>query len=379
MRKSIAIIIALTYTYTSFAINNFEGLNIYCPQEKDIYMCEPTAVPPPMNFEDFDATNSSKIHFEVKETLSTFKKYIVTKYDYIFKDGKGNETSCSQKYYIPNETVQPPTLNKTINICQSNPFTLIDKPYEDNYYFYSDQKGEVGKLVSSCQNSDVWCLASDLGLSTSKTGTYTFWVTNVIKDRSSEEKSGFWCESEPVLITMKVNSKPTAMLKKDPITMEMGQFVNLMDMVEENKSGSWKGEDIFSFKSVTDHQFFYYFPRKTGLHKLYYTVDNEACKSTYTMVIEVFSPRKSAALTNDNFTVFPNPAKGAVFVNLSNSIDVEHSISVFDVSGKKQLSIDATDVKNNIFELNVNHLPQGIYVVEVRNPFSVSSKKLMIE
>ena len=86
--------------------------------------------------------------------------------------------------------------------------------------------------------------------------------------------------------------------------------MNLMDMVEGNTDGVWKGSNIFSFKSITKHQFFYFFPRKTGLHKLYYTVENGACKNTYTMVIEVFSPRKSAdGLNVDDFTVFPNPIR----------------------------------------------------------------------
>jgi len=382
MRRSIAIITILIYAFTctfnSNAIGNSEEMSISCPQEKNIYMCEPTTVPPPMKIEDFSVGN--EVFFDIKKTSSTFKKYAVTQYDYTFKDIKGNQTSCSQKYFIPKETIDKPTLNKTINICQSNPFTLIDKPYEDNYYFYADYKGSVGKLVSSCENSDIWCLASDLGLNTTKTGTHKFWVTNVVKEQSKAGKQGYWCESEPVLVTMKVSAKPSAVLKTDPITMEMGEFMNLMDMVEENHSGSWKGENIFSFKSVTDEQYFYYFPRKTGLHKLFYTVDNGACKTTYTMVIEVFSPRMSAdGLNKDNFTLFPNPTSGSAFVNLSNSLDVEHTISVFDLSGKKHFSLTANDVNNSMFELEVDHLSKGMYIVEVRNSFKVSSKKLMVE
>jgi len=385
MRRSVAIFTILIYAFTcannAHANGNYEALNISCPEEKNVYMCEPLAEPVPMKFEDFNAISADEISFEINESLSNFKKYKVTQYEYIFKDAYGNEIICIQKYYIPNEDIQPPSLSKTINICQNNSFTLIDKPYEDNYIFYEDNKGNIGKQVSSCENSDIWCLASDLGLNTSKSGTYTFWVTNVLKERSSsiEDKAGFWCESEPVLITMEVNSKPTAVLKKDLVTMKMGEFLNLMDMVEENKEGVWKGNDIISFKSITDHQHFYYFPLKSGLHKLYYMVDNDACKSTYTMLIEVFSARKSADVTIDDFTVFPNPSKGNVFVNLSNSLDVEHTISVFDIAGKKQINLSVSDVKNTIFDLDLTHLSKGVYLVEVRNPFNVSTKKLMLE
>lgn len=383
MRSSIAIVTILIYAFTC-AINAFayEALNISCPEEKVFYMCEPTAVPAPMKFEDFNAVSVNDVSFGINESISNFRKYKVTEYEYTFKDVYGNEIICFQKYYIPNEEIQPPSLERKINICQSNSFMLIDKPYQDNYLFYEDKKGSVGKLLSSCQNSDVWCLASDLGLNTAKAGTHTFWVTNVLKERSSsiEDKVGFWCESEPVSITIEVAAKPTAVLKKDPVTMKMGEFLNLMDMVEENEDGIWKGNDIISFKSVTDHQFYYYFPLKSGLHKLYYMVDNGSCNSTYTMLIEVVNARESAnALSIDNFTVFPNPSKGTVFVNLSNSLDVEHTISIFDIAGKKQFSQSVSDVKNTIFDLDLTHLTKGVYLVEVRNPFNVSTKKLMLD
>ncbi len=373
-------ILMCTIAFSNAVASNYVELNINCPVEKDIYMCEPVTVPPPMKIEDFNVIRNNEVAFQVKETRSQFRKYTVTQYDYIFTDAQGNEANCTQKYYIPDSSINPPTLSKTINLCQNNPWSLIEKPIKDDYNFYADYKGSMGKLVSTCESSDIWCLAINLGVNTTKTGTYKFWVTNVLKEKYSLGNPGFVCESEPVLITMKVNPKPSAVLKKDPIIMEMGEFMNLMDMVEDNKGGVWKGSDIFSFKSVSDDQYFYYFPRKTGLHKLYYTVDNGACKNTYTMVIEVFSPRKSAdALNVDDFTVFPNPTSGNAFVNLSNSIDVAHTISVYDVFGKQHIHLSVNDVKNSIFELDVNHLPNGIYMVEVRNPFSHSSKKLMIE
>ena len=74
------------------------------------------------------------------------------------------------------------------------------------------------------------------------------------------------------------------------------------------------------------------------------------------------------------FTVFPNPTKSTAFVNLSNSLDVEHSITVFDVAGKKHLYQTANNVKNNLFQLELGHLAKGVYIVEVRNAFSLSSK-----
>jgi len=391
MRKSIAIIVILMYAFAQ--VNAYTETNysyesstaqVDCPEDEYIYMCEPTAVPPPMNEEEFygaaaESSGSERI-FNVTSTTSQYSQFKKTTYEYSYTDADGNIINCWQHYYIPDNTIEKPAIIETLNICQNAQWTLIDKPYEDNYYFYTDNRGEVGEFMSSCENTDVWCLADNLNINTSKTGTHNFWVKKVVKEsETTQANPGYWCESEATLLTIKVNAKPSAVLKESTMAMEMGEFMNLMNMVEENHTGVWKGKDILGFKSVTGQQFFYYFPRKTGLNKIYYTVGNGTCRKTYTLTTEVLSPRKKADSFLDELIVFPNPASNKVFVNLSNSIDEVHTISLFDISGKLHASLPANDVKNNIFELDLSQLSKGIYIVEMRNSVGYSSKKLVVE
>lgn len=390
MRKSIAIIAILMYAFTE--VNAFEerncsyestALQIDCPEDEYVYMCEPISVPPPRNEEDFygsSADSSSEMTFNVVSTTAQYAQFKKTTYEYSFTDADGNVVNCWQHYYIPDSQIEKPTISETLNICQNAQWTLIDKPYEDNYYFYTDNRGEIGELMSSCENTDVWCLADNLNINTSKTGTHKYWVKKVVKESSTTASNpGYWCESEAALLTIKVNAKPSAVLKESTMAMEMGDFMNLMNMVEDNHSGAWKGKDILGFKSITGQQFFYYFPRKTGLNKLYYTVKNGDCQKTYTLTTVVLSPRLKAETELDDLIVFPNPSTDKVFVNLSNSVDETHTISVFDISGKRHINMIADNVKNTIFELDVNLLPKGVYIVEMRNAVNHSSKKLVVE
>jgi len=388
MRKSIAIIAILLYAFAE--VNAYAekdcsyestSIQVDCPEDEYIYMCEPSAVPPPMNEADFYGSDSSnEMTFNVVSTTSQYSQFKKTTYEYSFTDADGNISNCWQHYYIPDHTIEKPEITESLNICQNAQWTLIDKPYEDNYYFYADNRGEVGDFMSSCENTDVWCLADNLNINTSKTGTHNFWVKKVVKESStSETDQGYWCESDAVLLTIKVSAKPSAVLKESTMAMEMGDFMNLMSMVEDNHTGVWKGKDILGFKSITGQQFFYYFPRKTGLNKIYYTVSNGTCKKTYTLTTEVLSPRKIADSMLEDLIVFPNPSSDKVFVNLSNSIDESHTISVFDISGKRHINMVADDVRNTIFELDVNQLLKGVYIVEMRNSIMSSSKKLIVE
>lgn len=362
-----------------------EKPEVNCPQE-ETYLCDPIPPPPPLNFEDFEVIDNTtpvdEIGFSVNDVVSRFNQYTIYTYTYYFWDEYGNRTRCSEKFYIPDDTIRPPVINSTLNICQGEESSVLQKPFNDNYLFYTDNNGSVGEFIESCEYNNLLCYGEQLGINTAVAGTYKFWVSKVVRDRFYflwENKPYFSCESEPVQFTLNINPTPTAVLKDEIPSIRLGQYYNLMDMVEENHNGYWTGQNILSFNS-TSGQNFYFFPRKTGLNKVFYNIENGDCTETYTMVIEVQSLRlaENANLSHP-LLVFPNPTHGKVYVNLSNSIDVEHSIEVFDINGKLHYAQNVNDVKNRLFEMDLNHLPKGVYVVEMRNELYSDFEKLVIE
>lgn len=357
---------------------------VACPQA-NIYFCEPTEIPQPLTLKDFEVedniTLADEINFSFTSNISHFNQYTIYAYNYYFSDNDGNSTNCWQWHYMPDDTIVPPTFDSSINICHGAESSVLLKPFEDNYLFYIDNNGTVGEFVGSCENSNILCFGEHLGISTAKIRTHQFWVSKAIQEQVFfEDKPFYRCESELVSFTLNINPSPYAALKQDTLSMGLNEYYNLMDLVEKNKTGYWRGQDVLSFSGSSEENNFYFYPTKTGMNKIFYIVENGECFKTLTQVIEVqnFRLTESANLS-DPLLIFPNPTEGEVYVNLSNSIDVEHSIEVFDINGKLLHNETVDNVKNTLFNLDLSHLPKGVYIIEARNAFNVSSEKLIMK
>lgn len=363
-----------------------EKPEVFCPQ-RETYFCDPISPPPPMNFEDFEITDNTtpvdEIGFNMNDVISRFNQYTIYTYNYYFWDAYGNRTNCSQQYFIPDDTIRPPAIDATINICEGAESSVLVKPFNDNFIFYKDNNGTVGEALGSCDYNNLLCFGEHLGINTAITGTYNFWVSKVVRERFYyifEGKPYFSCESEPVQFTLNINPTPVVVLKEEMPNIRLGQYYNLMDLVEENHNGYWRGQDVLSFRSASGQNYFYFYPRKAGLNKVFYTVENGECTESFTKVIEVQNLRVSESIgLSDPLLVFPNPSFGKVFVNLSNSIDVEHNIEVYDINGKLHHQQTVDNVKNTLFELNLSDLPKGVYLIETINPVKTNSEKIVIE
>jgi len=361
-----------------------EKPEINCPQ-RDIYLCESTKVPRALTLAEFDITDNvtpaNDINFSFRDDVSHFSQYSIYSYTYYFSDADGNRVQCGQRYYMPAKIAVPPAIDSTINICQGEEAIVLVKSYFDNYFFYADNNGSVGEFIGSCENSTVLCFGEHLGINTAVIGTYQFWVSKVVQERIFfEDKPYFRCDSEPVLFTLNINPTPSAVLKDEMPSVKLGEYFNLMDMVEENENGYWTGQNILRFGAANGQNYFYFFPKKTGLNKVFYNVQSGDCIQTQTLVINVQSYRLADGLSLfDPLIVFPNPTQGKIYVNLSNAIDVEHSIEVFDINGKLHHQQTVNNIKNTLFELDLSHLAKGVYLVETRNALEINSEKIIIE
>lgn len=356
---------------------------VNCPVG-DIYLCESTKIIP-LELQDFEVTDnvtpSNELSFSALRISNTLNQYKILTLKYFFYDADRNLTNCEQRYFLPKETLLPPSINSTINICQNEEAVVLTKPFNDYFLFYKDNNGTIGEMVGKSDYGQVSCYGENFGINTANTGTYKFWASRELRESEIMEGTPYYsCESEPVQFTVNINPANKVVLKEETLSIKMGQYYNLMELVEENKNGYWRGQDVFSFSSVTGQNYFYFYPQKTGLHKVFYAVNNGDCSEMHTKVIEVQSLR----LANDHhlsdpLIIFPNPTHDKAYINLSNSIDAEHYIEVYDINGKLHDKQTVNNVKNTLFELNLADAPKGIYLVEVRNQFGISSKRLLKE
>ncbi len=72
-------------------------------------------------------------------------------------------------------------------------------------------------------------------------------------------------------------------------------------------------------------------------------------------------------------SVYPNPVKYNLYIDFQNNTAIK-SILVFDVSGKKLIEINGETT-----QLNLNHLPNGIYLLEVKTGKGVFTEKIIKE
>ena len=74
--------------------------------------------------------------------------------------------------------------------------------------------------------------------------------------------------------------------------------------------------------------------------------------------------------------VYPNPASGIVNIELSDELD-EGVIEIYNSTGIK---VDEIIVRNKIVSIDTNHLPNGLYLINVvANGRSVNNAKIIIK
>ncbi len=101
--------------------------------------------------------------------------------------------------------------------------------------------------------------------------------------------------------------------------------------------------------------------------------------SLYSGIIYKITDTSLSANTfeSSNFKVFPNPAKGEVFIESSDS-NYQTEISIFDFNGKLLLTQKTQNLTKNI--INTKFLSSGIYLMNIKNNLDATfTHKLVIE
>lgn len=88
-----------------------------------------------------------------------------------------------------------------------------------------------------------------------------------------------------------------------------------------------------------------------------------------------FRPTAIAEISNNKFSISPNPASNKIYIEINASIDAA-SIQLFNLEGKNVLEQKLFSNKTTI---EVSHLERGIYFVAISNNNAFGVKKIVIE
>ena len=77
----------------------------------------------------------------------------------------------------------------------------------------------------------------------------------------------------------------------------------------------------------------------------------------------------------NSIAVFPNPTKGLFTLSYGNF--KPQQIEIYDVTGKKIVSVDNTKITENQTELNLAHVSSGIYFIKISNENSQTVKRII--
>lgn len=101
-------------------------------------------------------------------------------------------------------------------------------------------------------------------------------------------------------------------------------------------------------------------------------------KSIYTVQEKIIATVSNDALSKLGFTVFPNPANDALFIQNNHGINYT-SIELFSLDGKLVYS-SREEVKELTQKIDLSEIPRGIYLIKLSNGGEIlGSKKMLLQ
>lgn len=94
-------------------------------------------------------------------------------------------------------------------------------------------------------------------------------------------------------------------------------------------------------------------------------------------IYTIVDPTQSTASVNENevldFNIYPNPTTGNLFISSNENL----INSTYKITNTVGAVIDDGNLKNQLTELNINHLPNGIYFIQVINNTKIQIQKVI--
>ena len=84
----------------------------------------------------------------------------------------------------------------------------------------------------------------------------------------------------------------------------------------------------------------------------------------------------AAALEVNSYKVYPNPSAGQIKIFSENANLEQAEITILNQQGQEMVSFE--DVNGRLFEVDLSHLPKGLYLIRIKNNHQLVSKKLVL-
>ena len=84
-----------------------------------------------------------------------------------------------------------------------------------------------------------------------------------------------------------------------------------------------------------------------------------------------------AGSTGSDFTLSPNPASSRIHITTSRTLPGEISIGIFNIEGQERMNNQFHN--QNVMEMDVHGLAEGIYLVKIQTGTGTEIKKLVIQ
>jgi hypothetical protein len=97
---------------------------------------------------------------------------------------------------------------------------------------------------------------------------------------------------------------------------------------------------------------------------------------TNTFNTEFVAPLSTVTFSDNNFALYPNPAKGLVTIELQNTTETIQKISITDVLGKTVRYIENS---TNLNTINVSDLTNGVYFVEITTNSNLKQVRKLVK
>jgi PKD repeat protein len=110
-----------------------------------------------------------------------------------------------------------------------------------------------------------------------------------------------------------------------------------------------------------------------------FVMDSEGKTDSKTINIEISVVSISDKIFNADFRIYPNPAKGNIYVISNTEINSEIQMAIFDNTGKVLLSESIEEFKKDIpCEIDISSLEPGIYFLRLSNKTFYKITKLIV-
>ncbi|GJM36014.1 MAG: hypothetical protein DHS20C18_50150 [Saprospiraceae bacterium] len=166
-----------------------------------------------------------------------------------------------------------------------------------------------------------------------------------------------------------LSNKCTAMLSIDlgeDITATIGELIPLVPMVVgENLSYEWSTGATDSMITVD----------LAGVYSLTIT-DENGCTATDQIEVTLLTSVKNT-FNKEQVIIQPNPTVGLFEIYLSPDLEFPLSLSIFDISGKKQFEQFIQNPSNSPKQIDLSLCPSGNYWLSVKNSNHVIMRKVL--